>query len=209
MRMPTMQMSTHECGMVRHTTRSDSRRPMSRAISIILTTVTLLCACDSDKGPTPEQKAAQAAEAEKQKQEEEALAKRKAEREAKQKAEKEAKAKFDAALEAVALIPEGTKVTGDLVKACDEVAAAQDAFMQRLQKGDALEQWNAKKDETTPMTKIKCTQGNSPKIAACVKHGLDNAPEELKDAFDDIFNRCVDKYRSAAGGAGTIRKKPL
>ena len=106
-------------------------------------------------------------------------------------------------------MPEDAKLTGDLVKACDEVAAAQDAFVQRLQTGDALEQWNAKKEETLPMTKIKCTQGNSAKIAACVKHGLENAPEELKDAFDAIFDHCVDKYRSAAGGAGMIRKKPL
>lgn len=185
------------------------RAPMNRSSIIIFTTMILATACGGEKGPSPEQKAAAEAEAAKKQEEEEALAKRKAEREAKQKAEKEAKAKFDSALDAVALIPEGAKVTGDLVKACDEMAAAQDAFMQRLQTGDALEQWNAKKEEKMPMTKIKCTQGNSPKIAACVKNGLDNAPAELKDAFDDIFNRCVDKYRSKSGGAGVIRKKPI
>lgn len=182
---------------------------MTRAITIIFTTMTLLCACDSDKGPSEKEKAAAAAEAEKAKKDEEALAKRKAEREAKSKAEKEKKEKFEAALAAVAVIPEGTKITGDLVKACDEVAEAQDKFMERLQTGDAAEQWKTKKDEVTPMTKIKCTQGNSPKIAACVKNGLDNATEELKDSFDAIFDRCVDTYRSKTGGAGTIRKKPV
>ena len=183
---------------------------MTRATPIIFALITcLVCACDSDKGPSEEEKAAAAAEVEKKKQEEEALAKRKAEREAKQKAEKEKKEKFEAALAEVAVIPEDAKVTGDLVKACDEVAEAQDAFMQRLQQGDALEQWNAKKEEKLPMTKIKCTQGNSAKIAACVKNGLEKAPEELKDAFDDIFNRCVDKYKSKSAGAGTIRRKPL
>jgi len=182
---------------------------MTRAITTIFVTMSLLCACDSDKGPSEKEKAAAAAEAEKAKKDEEALAKRKADREAKSKAEKEAKAKFDAALEAVAVVPEDAKLNSDLVKACDEVAEAHDAFMQRLQTGDALEQWNAKKEEKMPMTMIKCSQGNSPKIAACVKNGLDNAPAELKDAFDAIFDRCVDKYRSKSGGAGTIRKKPI
>ena len=112
---------------------------MTKTTPIIVAVIlSLLSACDSDKGPSEEEKAAAAADAEKQKQEEEAIAKRKAEREAKQKAEKEQQEKFDAALEAVAVVPEDAKLTGDLVKACDEVAAAQDAFVQRLQTGEEV-----------------------------------------------------------------------
>jgi hypothetical protein len=183
---------------------------MFRAIPITLALITsMLLACDSDKGPSAKEQAAATKEAEKKQQEEAALAKRKADREAKKTAEKAKEKLFNDALDAVALVPEGEALPKDLVKACDDVAAAQDAFMERLQKGDALEQWKAGKETKLPMTKIQCTQGNSVKIAVCQKHGLDKAEEVLKDASADIFRRCIDKYRAKGKGApGTIRAKP-
>ena len=169
-------------------------------------------ACDS--GPSEEEKKAAdeaaAKKAAEEKEKEEAIAKRAEKRKQEKEAKEAEEAKIKAAVEAVAVIPEGAKLPKDLGKACDAVAEAHDGFVKRQYEGEEfLEKWEGGlKGTQLPMTKVQCNQGNSIKIAVCQKNALDNAGPELKEQIPDLYRTCVDKYADKGGDAGAIKAKP-
>jgi hypothetical protein len=134
---------------------------------------------------------------------EEALAKRKAEREAKQKAAEEAAEKKRAAIEALVVLPE--TLPKDLEKACNDVAKAHDAAMQRLAQGDAAAAWATAKENQLPMTIVQCSQGDSLEAAGCQKSALDKAGPEIADDLQALLRGCLEKFgkkgRPPASGA--------
>ena len=144
---------------------------------------------------------------------EKGMAERKAKREAEAKAKADAEEAKRATIAKLMVVPD--KLPKKLEKACDDVAAAQDRFMQRLHTGEVLEKWTAAKDTQLPMTIVQCASVSSLEVAGCQTSALDNAPPELKENVDEILKACVDKFGpkgpppgSQIGGAGEIPKIP-
>lgn len=169
-------------------------RPWSLSLFVVL------FACDPAPNAAPaagaDQKADEDAEFEKRMEE------RKQKRLAEQAAAEEAEAKKKAAMEAIAIVPE--TLPKGLGKACDDVGEAYDAFMNRMyaDEPETLQKWNDAKGTQLPMTVATCSKGGSLEAAACQKHALDNAPEELKGDQTELLRVCIDKYgRPSRGGA--------
>lgn len=120
-----------------------------------------------------------------------ALAKRKADREAKEQAVKDAEAKKLKLVQDLAVLP--AKLPKKLDKACDEVAAAQDAFMQKWFP-DQASQWASGKGTQLGLTKKTCVSGGSIEVAACQAKALTDAPEELRKEIPALFTACIDKF---------------
>jgi hypothetical protein len=175
-------------------------RPRSWSLTLCL----VLLACDSapQAAPTAEadDKAAEDAELEKR------LEERKQQRLAEQKAAEEAEAKKQAAMEAVAIVPD--TLPKGLGKACDAVGESYDAFMNRMYADDpeTLQKWNDAKGTQLPMTVATCVKGASIEAAACQKHALDNAPEELAGEQTELLRFCIDKYGKASKGGAVPPK---
>lgn len=120
-----------------------------------------------------------------------ALAKRKADREAKEKAAKDAEANKLKLVQDLATLP--AKLPKKLDKACDEVAAAQDAFMQKWFPDQAT-QWASGKGTQLALTKKTCISGGSIEVAACQAKALTDAPEELRKEIPALFTACITKF---------------
>ncbi len=120
-----------------------------------------------------------------------AVAKRRAEREAKEKAVKDAEAAKLQQIKDLAVLPE--KLPKKLDKACDEVAAAQDAFMQKWFPDQAT-QWAAGKGTQLGLTKKTCVGGGSIEVAACQAKILTDAPEALRKEIPALFSSCIEKF---------------
>ena len=125
-----------------------------------------------------------------------AVAKRRAEREAKEKAAKDAEAKKLQDIKDLAVLPE--KLPKKLDKACDEVAAAQDAFMQKWFPDQAT-QWASGKGTQLGMTKKTCMSG-SIEVAACQAKALTDAPEALRKEIPGLFSACIEKFGPKPAG---------
>lgn len=142
-----------------------------------------------------------------------AMAERKAKREAEAKAKADAEEAKRESIAKLMVVPD--KLPKKLEKACDDVAAAQDRFMQRLHTGEVLAKWTAEKESLLPMTIVQCASVSSLEVAGCQVNALDNAPPELKENVDEILKACVDKFGPKGpppgvqvGGAGEIPKVP-
>jgi hypothetical protein len=171
-----------------------------RSRSVFLATCLILVACDSAPAAAPAEADNKAAEEDAEL--EKRLEERKQKRLAEQKAAEEAEAAKKAAMEAVAIVPE--TLPKSLGKACDAVGESYDAFMNRMYEDDAetVQKWNDAKGTQLPMTVTTCINGASLEAAACQKHALDNAPEELKGDQTELLRVCIDKYgRASKGGA--------
>lgn len=120
-----------------------------------------------------------------------AVARRRAEREAKEQAVKDAEEKKLQQIKDLAALPE--KLPKKLDKACDEVAAAQDAFMQKWFP-DQASQWASGKGTQLGLTKKTCVSGGSIEVAACQAKALTDAPEELRKEIPALFSSCIDKF---------------
>jgi hypothetical protein len=172
---------------------------MMRLRSCSLAFLVVLYACDSAPQAAPaeaEAKSDEDAELEKR------LEERKQKRLEEQRAAEEAEAKKVAAMDAVAIIPE--TLPKSLSKACDAVGESYDAFMNRMyaDESDTLQKWNDAKGTQLPMTVTTCIKGASLEAAACQKHALDNAPEELKGEQTELLRHCIDKFgKVSKGGA--------
>ena len=180
-------------------------RPLAHAICFSLCFALVGPGCDSASGG--KDAAAEAAakkekeEEEKQKRIDERRKKREAEEAEKKKAEEEKQAKLDA----ICVLPETLPKKVD--KACEEVATAQDGFMQRLyaDKPETIEKWNNAKGTQIPLTVTQCKKAGSLEVAACQKHALESATVELKKEIPGIFRTCIDKFGKppeADGAAG-------
>lgn len=177
---------------------------MRTTFSLVL--VSMLLACGGNAEAEAKKAAEAKAAAEEKKKMDEALAKRKAEREAKAQAEEDAKKKVEEAIAKVAVLPE--KMPKDLVKACDAVAEAQDEFMKRHYKDEALKKWEAGKGTQLPMTKVQCTQSDSIEVAACQKNALDTAPTELRKKLPDLLRVCIEKFGKKGAPPTAAMPKP-
>ena len=171
----------------------------SHTLVLVAALAPLCVACDSAPNVAPanaEEKTDDDAELEKR------IEERKQKRLAEQKAAEEAEERKQAAMQAVAIVPE--PLPKSLGKACDAVGEAYDAFMQRMyaDEPDTLHKWNDAKDTQLPMTTATCIKGASLQAAACQKHALDQASEELKGAQTELLRLCIDKFgRANKGGA--------
>jgi len=130
---------------------------------------------------------------------------RKAKRAADEKAKADAAEAVRVEIAKIAVLPE--KLPKKLDEACQGVADAHDAFMQRVATGDALAAWNASKENEMPMTFVQCAGADSIPAAACQKMALDAASPALADHFKDILSACISKFAPArpaavAGGGG-------
>lgn len=126
-----------------------------------------------------------------------------ADRVAKKRADREAaeKALVDkaAAIQALAVLPE--KMPKDLKVACDEAAAAQDAFMTRNFEGEGLQKWNEAKGTQLGMVKASCAKAQSIEVPACQTNAMNNAPPEFKKDLPELLKACIDKFSVEGGGA--------
>lgn len=113
------------------------------------------------------------------------------EREAKAQAAKDAVEKKTKMVDELTVLPE--KLPKKLDKACDEVAAAQDAFMQKWFP-DQASQWASGKGTQLGLTKKTCVSGGSIEVAACQAKALTDAPEELRKEIPALFTACIDKF---------------
>lgn len=175
-------------------------RPLAHAICFSLCVAVGGSGCDSSEG----KKAADEAAAKKKKEEEESekrIAERRKKREAEQAEKDKAVQELQAKVDAVCVLPEELPKKVD--KACEAVAEAQDGFMQRLygDKPETIEKWNNAKGTQVPLTVTQCKKAGSLEVAACQKHGLDNAGPELKKEIPNIFRTCIDKFGAPAEGA--------
>lgn len=137
------------------------------------------------------------------------LAERKAKREAEFKAKEEAKAKLQSEIERLCVVPE--KIEKDFVKACDGVGKAHDAYVRRSGDEERIAAWDGGESEREiPMTVVRCTQADSPQVAACQKNALDGLGPEMKDHLGEFLQTCIDKYASkkARKGAAVPKRRP-
>ena len=125
-----------------------------------------------------------------------AVARRRAEREAKEQAAKDAEAAKLQQIKDLAVLPE--KLPKKLDKACDEVAAAQDAFMQKWFPDQAT-QWASGKGTQLGLTKKTCMGGNI-ETAACQAKALTDAPEALRKEIPGLFSSCIEKFGKKPAG---------
>lgn len=125
----------------------------------------------------------------------EQLAVRKAAREAEKKVEDDVKAAYDMKVDKLCELPENLPTK--IVKACDQVANANDEFMKRMYTGDALEKWEKAKQMQLGMTKAQCTKAGKVEVAACQMNAMNLAQEDMKKALPDIMRRCIEKFGSA------------
>lgn len=126
-----------------------------------------------------------------------AVAKRRADREAKEQAVKDAEAKKQQQIKDLAALPE--KLPKKLDKACDEVAAAQDAFMQKWFP-DQASQWASGKSTQLDLTRKTCVGGGSIEVAACQAKALADAPEELRKEIPALLTACIEKFGPKPAG---------
>ena len=151
----------------------------------------LFTACAAADPPAPK------TAAEPDKAVEDGVAKRRAEREAKAAAAQAAEAEKQAQIAAVATLPD--KLPKNLDKACDEVAAAQDAFMRKWFPNE-LSKWESAKGTQMGLTKTTCTGTGSIEVAACQAKALTDAPEALRKEVPALFSTCIDKFGPKPSG---------
>lgn len=179
---------------------------MIARFALLASIAALAPGCDSS--PSASNAAAEKAKADEAKEDAEAakrteeFRKKREGEEAKKKEEEEAKA---AALAAVCVVPEVGKKPKKLSKACEDVVAAHDGFMNRHYADDpeTLEKWNAAKGTQVPFTLATCNKTGSIDAALCQKHALETAPAELKKDAPEILRTCIDKF-----AAGRTAKAP-
>lgn len=168
--------------------------------SVLVLAVTLcssVAACDGgDSKPKAKAADAQASEADERKKAVEAARKK---REAKTKAKEEEEAKKKAAVEAVLVLPE--KLPKKLDKACKAAGDAQDAFMNRMFEGEAVEKWNAAKSTQMQKTVADCIKQGSIEVAACQTNALTTAPKDLAKQLPELLRGCIDKFGTKKDGA--------
>ena len=130
-----------------------------------------------------------------------ALEERRKEREAKEAAAKKAEDERKAQLDALTVLPD--KLPKDVKKACQAVADANVAFMERAMADDpdALARWQELKASQVSMTIQQCTREGSLEVAACQAAALEKAPPDFKKDIPLIFMHCKDKF----GGGGSKR----
>lgn len=156
-----------------------------------------LAGCDS--GPSEAEKKQMEEAAAAKKAEEDAIAARRAEREAKEKAAADAEAAKMAKLAQLAIIPEDVEEPKDADAACQGVADAQDAMMQKYLADDKKTKWDAGKSSQLQMAKAQCLKLGSKEVAMCQAHALNNVPEDLYKDFNELIRMCAEKYKD--GGA--------
>ncbi len=163
------------------------------AFVLAVTLCSTLSACDSgDTKPKANANAgagAQASEAEERKKAVEAARKK---REAAAKAKEDEAAKKQAAVDAVLVLPE--KMPKKLDKACKAAGDAQDAFMNRMFEGEAVEKWNAAKSTQMQKTVADCIKQANIEVAACQTNALNTAPKDLAKQLPDLLRGCIDKF---------------
>lgn len=169
------------------------------ALPVLASLLFIPVACDSGgDAPSAEAKAAEAKaqeEAELQKR----LEERRKKREAEQKAKEEEEAKKEAALDALAVLPEGVKMPKKLDKACAAVGEAQMAFFERMYEGETLEKLKSSAGTAIPMTVGTCKKSGAIEVAVCQKHALETAPPDMKQALSLILRKCIDKFGKNPG----------
>jgi hypothetical protein len=159
----------------------------------VLCLALLLClpACDSSPSPA-------AAKAEEKKSDDAELKarleKRAADRKAKEEADKKAEEDRVARVKEVTTIPEGAKMPKKMAQACEEVGAAQTAFMKKF---------HSEVPEDAVFTQVglikkQCNGLEKIEVAMCWKFALDATTDELKEAINDYLKVCLEKY---GGGA--------
>jgi hypothetical protein len=172
---------------------------LRRAVTIAAVTITvaMTAGCGGEEKPSKKQEAIEGAFArvfegqEKLKAQEEGMDK------LKEKAAAEAEeAREDAYGKAIALPAE---LPPTLDKACAEMSAAYDAFMQSKLADTALARWQATKEVDLAKGVDHCKKTGSIEVAACQAHALRNPPPTATDKSGrDLLLRCEGKFGSGA-----------
>ena len=154
-------------------------------------TMCSLSGCDSGGAkpkadPAADARASEAAEREK------AVEARRLKREADAKAKEEEDAKRQAAIDALLVLP--STMPKKLDAACKAAGDAQDAFMNRMFEGEAVEKWNAAKSTQIQMTVTNCVKQGSIEVAACQSNAMDTAPKELAKQLPELLRGCIEKF---------------
>jgi len=175
---------------------------MLRSSAFVLLAALPLClsplaGCDS--GPSEAEKKRMEEQAAAKQAEEDALAKRKAEREAEEAAVKAAAEEKLAKLDALAVIPEDAEKPKNAEAACQSVADAQDAMMQKYLPEDKVGKWDEGKSSQLQMAKAQCVKMGSMEVAMCQANALNSVPEDLYKDFNELIRICAEKYKD--GGA--------
>ena len=177
--------------------RSSLLAPLSLSFALLVSVAAVGTAgCDS--GPSEAEKKAMEEAAAKKKAEEDAIAARRAEREAKEKAAEEAEQARLAALGEIATIPEDMEEPKNAEAACQAVADAQDAMMQKYLPEDKKSGWEAGKSGQLQMAKTTCIKTGSVKVAMCQAHAMNSVPKEHYKDFNDLIRICAEKYKEGA-----------
>jgi hypothetical protein len=159
---------------------------LSLALPLSLSFV--LSGCDSNAAPKTDP--AVEARAKEEAEYEERRKKRKEEREAKVVADKKAEEDLLAKIEEVTVIPEGTKIPKKASEACDQVVAAQRAFMGK---------YHPDIDEAGLTTQLgmlakQCNEMGNATISMCQKFALEATTEELSPKINEYLPVCMRKY---------------
>lgn len=160
-------------------------------LALAVTLCALSSACDSG-GSKPKADAAADAKASGDDEREKAVEAARKKREAAAKAKEEEEAKQKAAIDAVLVLP--AEMPKKLDAACKAAGEAQDAFMNRMFEGEAVEKWNAAKSTQIQMTVTNCIKQGSIEVAACQSNALNTAPEVLAKQLPDLLRGCIEKF---------------
>ena len=154
-------------------------------------TLCSLSACDSGE-TQPKADAAADAKASEADDRQKAVEALRQKREAEAKAKEEEEAKRQAAIDALLVLP--AEMPKKLDAACKAAGESQDAFMNRMFEGEAVEKWNAAKSTQIQMTVTNCIKQGSIEVAACQSNAMDTAPKELAKQLPDLLRGCIEKF---------------
>ncbi|HEY8380299.1 MAG TPA: hypothetical protein VIK91_27625 [Nannocystis sp.] len=112
----------------------------------------------------------------------------------KEKVEAERRAAIEAEIDKVATVPDA--LPADIKKACADMRAAYDAFVQKRVAGDKLEseKWAVMKGVDLDPAQEYCVQQNNLRFAACEIHAFREAsPSIARERAQELIDTCAKK----------------
>ena len=126
-----------------------------------------------------------------------AVAARKAEREAKAAAAEAEKKAMDVHIDALAVVPEGTKLPKKPDQACKQMLDAYDAYMRKVLTGDMLTKWETGGNEMQLKVFGDACKKSTIEVAVCQANALTKMKPELEKELATVMTRCKEKYGGA------------
>lgn len=179
-----------------------------RIPSAALLALLLVPACDSSKKSDSKADDAAAKKAEEDAEAAKRVEERRKEREAKAAAEKQAEEDRKKTIEGLCVVPEDAKKPKKLEDACQAMADAQIAFLEKQYK-DNPEKAAGVGEKSALMKAHMMKMCTSFDIALGLKNAFDNAPEGYAEHMNDIVSTCMMQLGNPADmKAGVPARKP-